>query len=100
MAIRGAVALRLGAAARSSQPYPLDARSRQRRRHRQVREAVLERDGYKCRAVENGERCDVTDPRKLEAHHLVSLREGGTNTIDNGATLCRRHHRMIERADG
>jgi hypothetical protein len=29
----------------------------------------------------------------------VPLREGGTNTIENGATLCRRHHRMVERAD-
>jgi predicted restriction endonuclease len=60
------------------------------------REAVLARDGYQCRAVENGKRCDITDPRQLHAHHIVPLRSGGTNAPENGVCLCRKHHRAVE----
>lgn len=48
---------------------------------------VKERDGRQCQF----EGCGATDG--LEAHHLVPLSQGGGNTLDNGITLCREHHR-------
>lgn len=48
---------------------------------------VKERDGNRCQF----EGCDVTEA--LEAHHIVPLSQGGRNTLDNGTTLCREHHR-------
>jgi hypothetical protein len=41
-------------------------------------------------------RCTCTDPRQLEAHHLVPLREGGTNDPANGVAVCRGQPRMVE----
>ncbi len=62
------------------------------------RAAVLRLAGGQCEAVIQGERCDVTDPRLLEAHHVRGLRAGGTNdAASNGVALCRAHHRHVER---
>jgi 5-methylcytosine-specific restriction enzyme A len=57
---------------------------------------VLVAAEYRCQAIENGTRCDVTDPALLEAHHLKPVRDGGTNDPSNGVALCRRHHRAVE----
>lgn len=49
---------------------------------RRMRNAVLERDGYKCT------RCGRRD--RLECDHIKPLAEGGTNEPSNLRTLCRR----------
>jgi 5-methylcytosine-specific restriction endonuclease McrA len=64
---------------------------------RAFREAVLARDGYRCAAIEEGERCTVTDTRLLEVHHVVPLANGGSNDPTNGVTLCRSHHQTVEK---
>ncbi len=60
------------------------------------RAAVLAAAADRCQAIEDGDRCDVTGARNLEAHHLTGLRQGGTNHASNGVALCRRHHSRIE----
>lgn len=66
-----------------------------------LREACLKRDGYRCRALlPSGQQCNREDPsgKDLRAHHVVGLKEGGANHLDNLVTLCRRHHDAIEAA--
>lgn len=62
------------------------------------RTAVLEAAGYQCEAIIDGLRCEET--RDLQAHHLVGLREGGSNDPDNGVALSGPHHRLVERLPG
>jgi predicted restriction endonuclease len=63
------------------------------------RAAVLKRDGNRCRALlPDGTRCPEDDPSRLEAHHVKPLHAGGRDTLQNGVTLCRSHHRVLERA--
>jgi predicted restriction endonuclease len=62
------------------------------------RNAVGARAGWRCEAIVSGVRCDVVDRRRLEAHHVIPLREGGTNDPRNGRLLCRTHHRALENA--
>ncbi len=50
---------------------------------------VKERDGNRCQF----EGCDVREG--LEAHHLLPQSVGGQNTLENGVTLCREHHRRM-----
>jgi predicted restriction endonuclease len=61
---------------------------------------VLKRAGYRCEHVDaHGARCTVTDPARLQAHHLRDLVDGGSNDpATNGRCYCRAHHRLIERA--
>lgn len=67
-------------------------------RWRRVRQRVLERDGYRCRARVDGERCRVVG-RGLQAHHVMPLRRGGEPFDEaNLMTLCDRHHRLADRA--
>lgn len=49
-----------------------------------LRARALLRDGHACR------RCGHT--AGLAVHHVVSVAEGGTNTLDNCLTLCARCH--------
>lgn len=54
-----------------------------------VRRAVLQRDDYKC--CECGwhhDKWNPSDPRHLEAHHLLQHVDGGNNTEENLITLC------------
>lgn len=61
------------------------------------RAAVVRQAGGRCEAVSDGARCEVTEPRLLEAHHLRGLRDGGTDdAAENGVCLCRRHRRALE----
>lgn len=63
------------------------------------RREVLARAGYRCQAVEDGERCDVAGAERLQAHHVRSLALGGdpTDADNNGVALCGPHHRRAKR---
>lgn len=53
--------------------------------------AVKVRDGYKCAY------CGAKD--NLESHHIFSRRHAITKyDMDNGVTLCKYHHTMIEKS--
>jgi len=54
-------------------------------RNKRLRAQVFERDQGRC-AV-----CDIYDA-KWEADHIQALWQGGSDTLDNLQTLCRRHH--------
>jgi len=58
----------------------------------QVRDMVLERDGYCC------QHCGTT--RNLTLHHVKYRRYGGTSTPDNLTTLCRDCHDAVHRQWG
>lgn len=61
--------------------------------HRAWRQAVLERAGYQCEAVDNGRRCQVRAPSRLFADHVVERRDGGARLdVGNGQCLCGSHH--------
>jgi hypothetical protein len=53
-----------------------------------IRPAVLERDGHRCTAVIDGERCPATT--QLEVHHLDD--DPTRNEPSNLVTVCRFHH--------
>ena len=54
-----------------------------------IRGQVFRRDGYECRHCSwNHEMWNRSDPRHLEAHHVVQHKDGGGNTADNLITLC------------
>lgn len=55
------------------------------------RRKALERDSYQCRI------CQIDRHHALlHVHHIISLREGGTNALDNLATLCPSCHAEME----
>lgn len=57
-------------------------------RWRQIADRVKRRDGYAC------VRCGNT--QRLDAHHLLDLRKGGTNHLYNLVTLCNKCHHELE----
>jgi hypothetical protein len=67
-----------------------------------MREAVLERDGYRCTYVdpETDERCsETTDLRCCHVFPLHELKAGDPLAYDpdNGVTRCGTHDRMTDR---
>jgi 5-methylcytosine-specific restriction endonuclease McrA len=50
-----------------------------------MKEQCHERDGWSCTD------CGATE--ELEAHHIESVRDGGTPELDNLLTLCKTCHR-------
>jgi hypothetical protein len=60
------------------------------------RQAVLTRAGNRCEAIVNGVQC--TETQGLQAHHLLGLRQGGSNDVGNGVALCLAHHRALHSA--
>jgi hypothetical protein len=58
---------------------------------RNQRARILARDGYRCTAIEDGERCAITAPAPLEVHHL-NPGQGPTADDHELATVCRHHH--------
>ena len=55
---------------------------------------VMLRDGMRCTHVSlDGRRCEQR--RWLQRHHIVEVRKGGLNTVDNLRLLCRAHHDLI-----
>jgi hypothetical protein len=49
-----------------------------------IKEAIFKKDGYKCVACGRSREDGV----ELCADHKIALDKGGTNTIENGQTLC------------
>ena len=54
----------------------------------QDKEAIFERDGHRCVVCGRGPRDGVA----LAADHIKPKDRGGTNTIENGQTLCYEHN--------
>jgi len=54
----------------------------------EVKEAIFKRDGYKCVVCGRGREDGV----EIHADHKIPLDKGGTNTVDNGQTLCSEHN--------
>jgi len=52
------------------------------------RKVIFERDGYRCVVCGRGPKDGVT----LAADHIKPKYKGGTNTIENGQTLCYEHN--------
>ena len=59
------------------------------RRSDRLARAAKARDGWRCTACGR--------PGKLEAHHEVPLSDGGADSLDNLATLCRGCHLAVHR---
>lgn len=53
-----------------------------------IKEAIFKRDGYKCIVCGRGREDGV----EIHADHRIPLEKGGTNTIENGQTLCSEHN--------
>jgi 5-methylcytosine-specific restriction endonuclease McrA len=54
----------------------------------EVKEAIFKMDGYKCVVCGRGRE----DGFEIHADHKIPIDQGGTNTIDNGQTLCSEHN--------
>ena len=55
-----------------------------------VKQAIFRRDGYKCVFCGLGEQ----DGFGIDADHIKARSKGGSNTLENGQTLCRTHNRL------
>lgn len=53
-----------------------------------IKEEIFKRDKYKCIACGKGKE----DGIEIHADHKIPLDKGGTNTIENGQTLCSEHN--------
>jgi 5-methylcytosine-specific restriction endonuclease McrA len=53
-----------------------------------VKEKIFQRDNYRCVICGLGRKDGV----EICADHIVPLDKGGTNTIENGQTLCTQHN--------
>ena len=58
---------------------------------KELREAVLHRDGYRCTMPGCGNRVRSW----LVAHHIVHWSDGGPTDMANLTTLCKPHHNLI-----
>jgi 5-methylcytosine-specific restriction enzyme A len=54
-----------------------------------LRQVALERDGHRCVVQGCGARATVVD-------HIVSRRAGGSDSLDNLRSLCRRHDDQVK----
>ncbi len=54
----------------------------------QIKEAIFRRDGHKCVVCGRG----IEDGIEIHADHKVPIDKGGTNTLENGQTLCSEHN--------
>ncbi|MFF2495838.1 HNH endonuclease [Agromyces sp. NPDC058064] len=58
---------------------------------KRLRAQVFKRDGNQCVArMADGSRCPETT--NLECDHIVNVKQGGTDELDNMQTLCKWHH--------
>lgn len=67
---------------------------------KQTRRKVYERDGWTCQECGvrclNAEHARWQPHRRIQAHHILPRRFGGTDDLDNLITLCLRCHGRIE----
>ena len=64
-----------------------------------VKHPVVLRDTMQCTHVSSdGRRCE--QKRWLQLHHVVEVRKGGLNTVDNLQVLCRAHHDLVHSKSG
>lgn len=54
----------------------------------EIKEEIFKRDGYKCIVCGRGREDGV----EIHADHKIPLDKGGTNTVENGQTLCSEHN--------
>jgi 5-methylcytosine-specific restriction endonuclease McrA len=54
----------------------------------EVKEEIFKRDGYRCVVCGRGREDGV----EIHADHKIPLDKNGTNTVDNGQTLCSEHN--------
>lgn len=60
----------------------------------ETKHAVVTRDGGQCTFIySDGKRCDAK--RWIEVHHIILVKDGGTNDLENLRTLCWCHHDVI-----
>ncbi|MFN3974388.1 MAG: HNH endonuclease [Dehalococcoidia bacterium] len=55
---------------------------------RQVKEAIFQRDGYRCTVCNRGPKEGI----EIVADHIQPIDKGGTNDVENGQTLCSEHN--------
>ncbi len=54
----------------------------------EVKEEIFKRDGYRCIYCGKGK----DDGVEIHADHKIPIDKGGTNTVENGQTLCSEHN--------
>lgn len=54
----------------------------------EIKEEIFRRDGYKCIVCGRGREDGV----EIHADHKIPIDKGGTNTVENGQTLCSEHN--------
>ncbi len=75
-----------------------DTASRTRQIPAAVRRAAYERDGGRCRYVdEQGRRCTARD--RLEFHHGRPFGHGGDHSVENVSLVCRAHNNYLAEVD-
>ena len=55
-----------------------------------VKQDIFRTDGYKCVICGLGEKDGVN----IDADHKIARSKGGSNTLENGQTLCRKHNTL------
>ena len=76
--------------------------SKWRREFVKIRPKVLERDNYTCvRCKNNCDNCkrDLKEKGKikLNVHHVIPVKKGGSNSMENLITVCQFCNRMLDR---
>ena len=54
-----------------------------------IKQQAFRRDNYTC------QRC-FDETKKVEIHHIIPRRSGGSDELDNLITYCRKCHKIIE----
>lgn len=69
-------------------------RSPQDWKWKQRRAECYERDDWTCQDC--GVKCGVKGPRRIQAHHIIARRNGGSDKLSNLVTLCASCHHKRE----
>lgn len=58
---------------------------------RKIRKVIYERDNYTCQKC--GKMCEG---KEIQCHHIMPVRNGGSNELNNLITLCNKCHTEVE----